>query len=99
MPLSVEELYEAYMDIGDYDPGQAEWSLGGGSHIMTYDLPGTPFAEDVYKFFGGEGTITDTVHNDVVYTITKLLADTASISEAPAFSFTRAAFTDSVTIT
>ena len=51
------------------------------------------------EFFGGEVTITDTVHNDVVYTVTKSLADTASISEAPAFSFTRAAFTDSVTVT
>ena len=51
------------------------------------------------EFFGGEVTITDTVHNDVVYTITKPLADTASISEAPAFTFTRSAFTDSVTVT
>ena len=27
------------------------------------------------EFFGGEVTITDTVHNDVVYTVTKPLAE------------------------
>ena len=51
------------------------------------------------EFFGGEVTITDTVHNDVVYTVSKVLADTATFSEVPAFAFTRAAFTDSVTVT
>jgi len=59
------------------------------------------------EFFGGEATITDTVIegippsliNDVVYTVSKVLADTATFSEVPAFAFTRAAFTDSVTVT
>jgi len=51
------------------------------------------------EFFGGEVEVADTKYNDVVYTITKPLADTATFSEVPAFAFTRAAFTDSVTIT
>ena len=45
------------------------------------------------------GNITVLEHGLPLFTITKPLADTASISEAPAFSFTRSAFTDSVTVT
>ena len=45
------------------------------------------------------GNITVLEHGLPLFTITKPLADTASISEAPAFTFTRSAFTDSVTVT
>ena len=45
------------------------------------------------------GNITVLEHGLPLFTITKPLADTASISEAPAFTFTRGTFTDSVTVT
>jgi len=68
------------------------------TNSFTYFVPSTSILAPT-ELFGGEVTITDTEHNDVVYTVTKSLADTASISEAPAFSFTRSAFTDSATVT
>ena len=68
------------------------------TNSFTYFVPSVSILVPT-TLFGGTVTITDTEHNDVVYTVTKLLADTASISEAPAFSFTRSAFTDSATVT
>ena len=67
------------------------------TNSFTYFVPSASILAPT-TLFGGTVTITHEDH-DVVYTVTKSLADTASISEAPAFSFTRSAFTDSVTVT
>lgn len=40
--LTIDQLYESYMDTGEYAPGEGEF--------------GTPFAEDVWAFFGGADT-------------------------------------------
>ena len=67
------------------------------TNSFTYFVPSASILAPT-TLFGGTVTITHEDH-DVVYTVTKSLADTASISEAPAFSFTRSAFTDSATVT
>ena len=67
------------------------------TNSFTYFVPSASILAPT-TLFGCTVTITHEDH-DVVYTVTKSLADTASISEAPAFSFTRSAFTDSVTVT
>ena len=67
------------------------------TNSFTYFVPSASILAPT-TLFGGTVTITHEDH-DVVYTVTKSLADTASISEAPAFSFTRSAFTESVTVT
>tara|TARA_B100000029_G_scaffold486292_1_gene540489 strand:+ start:221 stop:910 length:690 start_codon:yes stop_codon:yes gene_type:complete len=68
------------------------------TNSFTYFVPSASILVPT-TLFGGTVTIKDTDWDDIVYTVTKPLADTASISEAPAFSFTRSAFTDSVTVT
>jgi hypothetical protein len=40
--LTIDQLYEAYMDMGAYAPGEGQ--------------AGTPFAQDVWEFFGGADT-------------------------------------------
>ena len=67
------------------------------TNSFTYFVPSASILAPT-TLFGGTVTITHEDH-DVVYTVTKSLADTASISEAPAFTFTRGTFTDSVTVT
>jgi len=68
------------------------------TNSFTHIVPSILIAQPVV-FQGGEVEVADTKYNDVVYTVSKVLADTATISESPVFTFTRGAFADSVTVT